>query len=74
MDRLLMLMQLELNGLADETAYAKLIREWLIANDGRPTVERRAVIDHGGPSLLSKPARKLHEAKLKARAERKAKG
>jgi hypothetical protein len=49
MDRLLMLMQLELNGLADESGYAKSIRERLIANDGRPAVERRAVTDHDGP-------------------------
>jgi hypothetical protein len=68
MDRLLMLMQLELNGVADENAYAKLTREWLIANDGRHAVERRAVTDHDEPSLLSEPAKKLREAKLRARA------
>jgi hypothetical protein len=67
MDRLLMLMQLQLNGLADETAYAKVIREWLIANHGRPAVQRRAVTDHAGPSLLSEPARKLRDEKLAAR-------
>jgi len=73
MDRLLMLMQLELNGLADEAAYAQSIREWLITNAGRPAVERRAVTDHDGPSLLSEPARKLHDEKMKARAELKTK-
>lgn len=36
LNRLLLLMQLHLNGLDDQTAYTTGIRDWLIANDGRP--------------------------------------
>jgi hypothetical protein len=52
MNRLLMLMQLHANGLDSQTEYAKTIRDWLLANDGRPRVPRRAVADPtGSPSL-----------------------
>jgi hypothetical protein len=52
LNRLLMLMQLHANGLDSQTEYAKCIRDWLLANDGRPRVARRAVADRlGAPSL-----------------------
>jgi Transposase, Mutator family len=52
MNRLLMLMQLHANGLDSHTEYAKTVRDWLLSNDGRPKVRRRAVTDRFGfPSL-----------------------
>ncbi len=59
LDCLLMLMQLELNRQADELVYAKVISDWLSANqlpDKRPGTApllRRSVVDHGGSSLPS---------------------
>ncbi len=51
-NRLLLLMQLHANGLDDPVTYAKDIRAWLEANEGRPRVRRRAVTDPAGqPSL-----------------------
>lgn len=51
-NRLLMLMQLHANRQSDPLAFAKRIRAWLEANDGRPSVPRRAVTDPAGqPSL-----------------------
>ena len=51
-NRLLMLMQLHVNRHDEPLAYAKSIRAWLEANEGRPRVARRAVTDHAGqPSL-----------------------
>ena len=74
LDRLLMLMQLQLNGLADVDAYTVRIREWLAANDGRPVTRRREVTDHGDPSLLSRPTldapEKAEETRLARRTER----
>jgi hypothetical protein len=47
-----MLAQLHANRQADHIAYAKTIRTWLEANDGRPRRSRRAVTDPTGrPSL-----------------------
>ncbi len=52
LDRLLMLLQLHVNGDDDVQAYAKAIRGWLEANGGRPTEHRRAIADPAGsPSL-----------------------
>jgi hypothetical protein len=48
MNRLLMLMALHQYGLDAELAYTDAICEWLIAAGGRPTVQRRAVIDPVG--------------------------
>ena len=42
LDRLLMLMQLQVDGLADEPAYARAIRDWLSRRHG--TAARRRVI------------------------------
>jgi hypothetical protein len=51
-NRLLLLMQLHANRQDDPLAYAKDIRAWLEANEGRPRVHRRAVTDRAGqPSL-----------------------
>ncbi len=51
-NRLLLLMQLHANRQDDERAYAKDIRAWLEANDGRPRLGRRAINDHPDqPSL-----------------------
>jgi hypothetical protein len=44
LNRLLMLMQLELNGDADEIAYTHAIREWLLARNGDPG-RRRLIAD-----------------------------
>jgi hypothetical protein len=70
LDRLLMLMQLQLNDLADVDAYAVAIRDWLVTNDGRPVGERRAVTDRDKPSLLSKAALDAREEAEKVRAAR----
>jgi hypothetical protein len=53
-DRLLMLMQVQLNEQANEAAYARYVREWLCCDGGRPIVPRRAVTDdRDDPSLYS---------------------
>ena len=48
----LMLMQLHANRQDDENAYVQHIRECLEANQGRPSVARRAVIDIGRAASL----------------------
>jgi hypothetical protein len=53
LNRLLMLMQLQLNDEANETRYAGDVRDWLEANGGR-AAERRLLTDPSGlPSLLA---------------------
>jgi hypothetical protein len=53
LNRLLMLMQLQLNDVADEARYAGHIRDWLDARNGRAT-DRRLIVDAAGyPSLRS---------------------
>jgi hypothetical protein len=52
LNRLLMLLQLRVNGQDDVQSYTKTIRSWLEANGGRPTAPRRAIADPAGvPSL-----------------------
>ena len=52
LNRLLMLLQLHINGEDDVQRYAKTIRTWLEANGGRPAHLRRAIADPvGAPSL-----------------------
>jgi hypothetical protein len=52
LNRLLMMIQLRLNGEDDVQGYAKTIRSWLEANEGRPVERRRAIADRAGvPSL-----------------------
>lgn len=50
-NRMLMLMQLHANREDNERAYVRHIRDWLEANQGRPNIPRRAVVDAGGASL-----------------------
>jgi hypothetical protein len=59
LNRLLMLMQLELsNQPADVDAYTASIRDWLATNGVRPRVGRRAVTDRKGTSSLLSPGAK----------------
>jgi hypothetical protein len=51
-NRMLMLMQLHANHRDDERAYVRHIRDWLEANQGRPSIARRAVVDVGGSASL----------------------
>ncbi|MGI8904295.1 MAG: hypothetical protein ACR2IP_11715 [Solirubrobacteraceae bacterium] len=51
-NRLLMLMQLHANRQDDVNAYIGQIRERLDANQGRPSIARRAVVDVGGHASL----------------------
>jgi hypothetical protein len=52
LNRLLMLLQLQVNGEDDVQAYARNIRAWLESNGGRPAALRRAIADPAGsPSL-----------------------
>ncbi len=52
LNRLLMLLQLHLNGQDEMQGYTKTIRSWLEANGGRPVTPRRAIADPAGaPSL-----------------------
>jgi len=52
LNRLLMLMQLHINGEDDIQAYSKAIRAWLESNHGRPQGRRRGIADlKGSPSL-----------------------
>jgi hypothetical protein len=50
LNRLLMLMQLDLNEQADERRYAKTIRDQLLANGGYSS-PRRVIVDQAGASL-----------------------
>jgi hypothetical protein len=51
-NRMLMLMQLHANHQDDVNAYIRHIRASLEANQGRPTIARRAVVDVGGRASL----------------------
>jgi hypothetical protein len=52
LNRLLMLLQLHVNGQDDVRGHAKTIRAWLEANGGRPAAYRRSIADPAGvPSL-----------------------
>jgi hypothetical protein len=52
LNRLLLLMQLHINGEDDIQAYSTTIRRWLESNGGRPAERRRAITDpRGQPSL-----------------------
>ena len=52
LNRLLMLLQLHINGDDDVQAYTTAIRRHLELNDGRPLVPRRAIADPAGSSSL----------------------
>ena len=45
LNRLLMLLQLHVNGEDNVQAYTKTIRAWLESNGGRPTGRRRSIAD-----------------------------
>jgi hypothetical protein len=51
LNRLLMLMQLDRNGQASETAYAKIIREHLVQQGGYSPPRRQILDPKGSPSL-----------------------
>ena len=51
-NRMLMLMQLHANRQDDERAYVRHIRECLEANQGRPSIARRGVVDTRGAASL----------------------
>ena len=51
-NRMLMLMQLHANRQDDERAYVRHIRECLEANQGRPSIARRAITDSGRTASL----------------------
>jgi hypothetical protein len=52
LNRLLLLFALDLNGNAKRSVWTRLIRDWLLANGGRPNAKRRAITDpQGMPSL-----------------------
>lgn len=51
-NRMLMLMQLHANRQDDINPYVRQIRECLEANEGRPTIGRRAIVDAGGTVSL----------------------
>ena len=51
-NRMLMLMQLHANRQDDDNAYVTHIRECLEANQGRPSIARRAVVDAGRRASL----------------------
>jgi len=51
-NRMLMLMQLHANHQDDVHAYTHQIRDWLEANQGRPSIVRRAVADAGGVASM----------------------
>jgi len=57
LNRLLLLLQLEANGHADERAYAKDIREWLEVTGGRPSTARRAITDPRSPAVVARSRR-----------------
>jgi hypothetical protein len=52
---LLLLLQLEANGQADERGYAKDIRDWLELTGGRPSTARRVIADPSGRPSLRDP-------------------
>jgi hypothetical protein len=52
LNRLLLLLQLHVNGDDDVQAYARTIRAWLESNGGRPATRRRAIADPTGPPSL----------------------
>jgi len=52
LNRMLLLMMLHSNGFANDVEYAHAIHDWLLTNDGRPRIPRRAIADPPGqPSL-----------------------
>jgi hypothetical protein len=50
-----MLMQLHLNGQANEAAYTRAIRDWLSINGGSPNRDRRWAVEPFGTASLRSP-------------------
>ncbi|MCA1681426.1 MAG: hypothetical protein LC777_22005, partial [Actinobacteria bacterium] len=65
LNRLLLLLQLEANGHADERRYAKDIREWLEPTGGRPSTARRAIADPAARPSLRDPGARLAPARTR---------
>jgi hypothetical protein len=63
LNRLLLLLQLEANGHADERTYAKDIRDWLELTGGRPATPRRAIADPTERPSLRDPGARLAPAR-----------
>jgi len=57
-DRLLLLMTLELNGLALEVSWARHIRGWLDERRGHPDEIQRHLLDGAGRPSLRPPSKK----------------
>ncbi|MHB1538171.1 MAG: hypothetical protein ACYCUM_13000 [Solirubrobacteraceae bacterium] len=51
-NRMLMLMQLHANRQDDLNAYVRHVRDCLQANQGRPSIARRAIVDTRGAASL----------------------
>lgn len=65
LNRLLLLLQLEANGHADERGYAKDIRDWLETTGGRPATPRRAIADSMAQPSLRDPGARLASARTR---------
>ena len=65
LNRLLLLLQLEANGHADERSYAKDIRHWLEVTGGRPATPRRAIADPTTRPSLRDPGARLAPARTR---------
>lgn len=65
LNRLLLLLQLEANGHADERMYAKDIRDWLELTGGRPATPRRAIADPTARPSLRDPGARLAPARTR---------
>jgi Transposase, Mutator family len=65
LNRLLLLLQLEANGHADERMYAKDIRDWLELTGGRPATPRRAIADSTARPSLRDPGARLAPARTR---------
>jgi hypothetical protein len=61
LERLLMLMQLELNGQANVDDYTRSIRKWLLTRDGQPAPRRMIIDSYGTSSLISAKAQKFRK-------------
>lgn len=61
LNRLLMLMQLQINEQADLDSYIRSIRDWLTSRDGQPKPRRLIADPYGTSSLLSPNAQKFRK-------------
>jgi hypothetical protein len=61
LNRLLMLMQLQISEQADLDSYIRSIRDWLMSRDGQPKPRRLIADAYGTSSLLSPNAQKFRK-------------